>query len=87
MDIEKLLIFHINDSEDLPKSELTDANRLLPGEGVIPLCDILSRLKAAGYDKLASIELFRPEYWNWDPYELGKIAKEKTEKLLRKYWK
>ncbi|MDQ3179065.1 MAG: sugar phosphate isomerase/epimerase, partial [Acidobacteriota bacterium] len=31
---EKLFIFHINDAENLPKAELTDAQRLYPGEGI-----------------------------------------------------
>ncbi|MET0753857.1 MAG: sugar phosphate isomerase/epimerase, partial [Pyrinomonadaceae bacterium] len=33
---EKIFIFHINDAENLPKEELTDAHRLYPGTGILP---------------------------------------------------
>ena len=57
---EKIFIFHINDAEKLPKSELQDAHRLYPGEGVIPLKEIISRLKDIQYDGPVSLEMFRP---------------------------
>ena len=83
VDPQKLLIFHINDAEDLPKAQLTDAHRLLPGEGVIPLKGIIAALKGIGFDGVCSVELFRPEYWEWEPLKLAKEAKRKTEELLR----
>jgi 2-keto-myo-inositol isomerase len=83
VDPGKLLIFHINDSEDLPKPQLTDAQRLLPGEGVIPLLDILANLRTIGFDGLCSIELFRPAYWERPAGELAKDARAKTAVLLK----
>lgn len=83
VDPEKILIFHINDAEALPPSQLTDAHRLLPGEGVIPLREILQRLSSIGFDGLCSIELFRPAYWERDPEELARDAFRKTADLLR----
>lgn len=53
VDPKKLFIFHVNDAEPLPKNELQDANRLLPGDGVIPLREIVARLKRIGYDAVA----------------------------------
>lgn len=32
--------FHLDDLEDLPKEAITDAQRILPGQGVIPLDEI-----------------------------------------------
>jgi len=63
MDKDKLYILHINDGEDLPKQDLQDAHRLYPGEGVIPLKEIISKLREIRYDGPVSIEMFRPEYW------------------------
>ncbi len=83
VDPQKVFIFHINDAENLPPAQLTDAHRLLPGEGVIPLCEILERLDAIGFDGLCSIELFRPAYWERDPEELARDAHAKTATLLR----
>ncbi len=87
VDAAKIFIFHINDVEARPKETIEDAHRLLPGEGVIPLDDILTRLKRAGYDGLCSIELFRPEYWERDPAELAAAARAATLKVLRKHFR
>src|SRR5213075_1025948 len=40
LDPKRLFIFHINDAEDLPSGQLTDANRLLPGLGILKLKDM-----------------------------------------------
>ncbi|MBC8492729.1 MAG: sugar phosphate isomerase/epimerase, partial [Chloroflexi bacterium] len=87
VDPEKLLIFHINDVEDRPRQTIEDAHRLLPGEGVIPLDDILSGLKGIGFDGLCSIELFRPEYWERDPAELAAAARAATIEVLELYFR
>lgn len=79
---EKLFIFHINDAEDLPKEQLTDAHRLYPGLGILPIKEIKSRFDNIGYDIMVSIEIFRPEYWNHDPFEVAKLAKSHTEEVL-----
>jgi 2-keto-myo-inositol isomerase len=82
LDPGRLFIFHINDCEPLPRAELQDAHRLLPGEGVIRLREIIAGLKARGYHGIASVELFRPAYWELDPFALGESAREKTEPFL-----
>ncbi len=79
---EKLFIFHINDAEDLPKEKLTDAHRLYPGLGILPIKEIKKRFDKIGYDRMVSIEIFRPEYWNADPFEVARLAKAATEKVL-----
>ena len=79
---EKLFIFHINDAEDLPKAELTDAHRLYPGTGILPIQEIKQHFDKIGYDRMVSIEIFRPEYWDLDPFEVAKKAKAATEKVL-----
>ena len=76
LDPDRIYAFHLDDMEDLPKEAITDAHRLLPGQGVIPLDDILGRLKKIGYDGLCSVELFREEYWRMDPLELATKAYE-----------
>jgi len=86
VDPKKILIFHINDVEERPKETIEDAHRLLPGEGVIPLDDILIRLKHIGFDGLCSVELFRPEYWERDPEELAHVARVATLEVLETYF-
>lgn len=82
MNPEKLFIFHINDAENLPKEKLTDAHRLYPGTGILPIKEIKAKFDQIGYDRMVSIEIFRPEYWNEDPFEVARKAKAATEKVL-----
>jgi 2-keto-myo-inositol isomerase len=82
LDPTKIYTFHLNDMEDVPKEAITDSKRLLPGLGVIPLDDICAHLKGIGYDGPCAIELFRAEYWAWDPYELAVKAREAALEVL-----
>ena len=82
LDPEKIFIFHINDAENLPKESLTDAHRLYPGEGILPIKEIKERFDRIGYDRMVSIEIFRPEYWNENPFEVAKKARAATQKVL-----
>ena len=82
LDPARIFAFHLDDLEDLPKEAITDALRLLPGLGVLPLDDVCGRLSALGYDGDCSVELFRPEYWEWDPKELAVQARAAATKVL-----
>ena len=82
LDPKKLFIFHINGAEDLPKDQLNDSKRLYPGEGVLPIAKMKETLDKIGYDGPASVEIFRPEYWERDPFVVAKEAKEAAEKAL-----
>jgi len=81
---DRLILVHINDSEDLPKEELTDRNRLYCGEGVIPLTEILKRLEAKGYGGYLSVEIFREEYWRRDPATISREALRTLTRVMRR---
>lgn len=82
LDPARIFAFHLDDLEDTPKEAITDATRVLPGLGVVPLADICARLHAIGYDGPCSIELFRPEYWGWDPHRLAVAARKAAVRVL-----
>jgi 2-keto-myo-inositol isomerase len=82
LDPNLIQIFHINDAEDLPPEQLEDRHRLLPGLGILPLPEMLSAFRRIGYDKVTSVEIFRPEYWDRDPFELARDAYDATRKVL-----
>ena len=82
LDPQRIFAFHLDDLEDTPKEAITDATRVLPGLGVIPLDDVCRRLAAIGYDGPCSIELFRPEYWQWDPGALACKARAAALQVL-----
>lgn len=80
--LEKIFVYHINDCEDLPLGILDHCHRLMPGDGCIPVKQISDTLKSMGYNKIASVELFRPEYWKMDPEDVIRLCAEKTRKFL-----
>lgn len=80
--LEKIFVYHIDDCEDLPLGILDHCHRLFPGDGVIPLQELTNRLHKKGYEGIASLELFRPEYWAMDPADAIRIGAEKTRKFL-----
>ncbi len=82
LDEKRLFIFHINDAEDLPREELQDRHRLLPGLGVLPLKEIVAALRRINYQRVVSVEIFRPEYWERDPLELARAAHTATMRVL-----
>lgn len=83
LDPKLIQIFHINDAEDLPRDQLEDRHRLLPGLGILPLREMISAFRRIGYDKVASVEIFRPEYWGRDPFALARDARVATERVLK----
>jgi 2-keto-myo-inositol isomerase len=86
LDPRRIFAFHLDDLEDTPREAITDATRLLPGLGVVPLDDICARLQRIGYAGPCSVELFRPEYWRWDPQELALKAHQAALKVLSPYF-
>lgn len=80
--LEKIFVYHIDDCEDFPLGILDQCHRLFPGDGVIPLKEISSKLKKVGYAEIASLELFRPEYWEMEPEDVIRIGAKKTREFL-----
>jgi 2-keto-myo-inositol isomerase len=56
-------VFHLNDYPRIPREQIEDKDRVLPGEGVAPLAAILGVLRDNGCAPALSIELFNRGYW------------------------
>ena len=82
LDPNLLAVFHINDAEDRPQSELTDSHRLFPGLGILPLRAMISSFTRIGYDGATSVEIFRPEYWEMDALEVARKSHAATQHVL-----
>lgn len=82
LDASRVFIVHLDDAEAGDPAALADAQRLLPGEGVIPLRALITRLQTAGYRGAYSLELFRPEYWAWDPVDLARRGLASMRRLV-----
>jgi 2-keto-myo-inositol isomerase len=70
--VARLALVHINDAPSKPPREIEDADRLLPGDGVIRLADLFADLEARGYSGPVSLETFNPTYWNEDPASVAR---------------
>jgi len=81
-----IFVFHIDDCEDLPAGALRDRHRVWPGQGCIDLDAILRTLKEIGYGEMASVELFRPEYWEWDIERAIRTGYETASRVIRSYF-
>ncbi len=79
-------LVHINDVESKPREAMTDADRLLPGEGVLPLEAMLRALKANGYAGAYSLEVMRPAYRLRETGEYMADARRKVEQSLKRVY-
>lgn len=87
LDVKRIFGFHLDDVENIPLESYTDANRMLPGLGIARTGEICSRIAALGYDGFATVELFRPEYWEWEPLELVKRSHAAALEVLKPHFR
>jgi sugar phosphate isomerase/epimerase len=78
-------VFHINDyPADPPRDRISDRDRVMPGDGIAPLTQILRDLCAVGNRAVLSLELFNPDYWKQDPLDVAKIGLAKMKAAVNK---
>lgn len=78
-------LFHVQLS-DLPgvaRELATDGDRVLPGDGDLPLDAIVEHLRAISYAGYVSVELMNPSLWRVPPRQFGEIAMTALRKSLR----
>lgn len=82
---ESIAIFQFADAPANPgPDELKDADRVFPGDGILPLPEVLRDLKATGFGGCVSLELYNPNYWSQDLAQIAKTGLEKTVEVIRK---
>jgi len=78
-------VFHMNDyPADPPRDRISDRDRVMPGDGIAPLTQILRDLCAAGNRAVLSLELFNPDYWKQDSLTVAKIGLKKMKDAVNK---
>lgn len=77
-------LFHVQvcDLLDVPRELARDADRILPGEGDIPLAPLIEHLQQIGYRGCVSLELLNPQLWQTPARQLGEIGITCLRKLL-----
>jgi sugar phosphate isomerase/epimerase len=78
-----IVLFHINDAPRGEPADLRDADRLLPGEGVIDLISLLSTAHECGFDGYVSIEIFNEKLWAMEPSLAAEIAFESVDRIIK----
>lgn len=77
-------IFHVNDyPKDKDRSVIKDADRVYPGDGVAPLNEVFRTLRDIGYRGMLSLELFNPDYYKQDAFEVVKTGLAKTKAAVK----
>ena len=80
--VERLAMVHINDAPQKPPPEIEDADRLMPGLGVIRLPWLIAALQARGFAGPWSLETFNPGYWTEDPALVARRGMAALDDLL-----
>jgi sugar phosphate isomerase/epimerase len=76
-------VFHFNDyPAQPPRTQLTDADRVYPGDGVAPLRSLLQELSAGGFRVTLSLELFSRKLWNQDPLTVARTGLDKMKAVI-----
>lgn len=82
MDATRLALVHVNDCDAAPREIWTDRDRVLPGQGVLPLIEMLGIIRDKGYAGYCSLELFNRDHWEGNPFEVARLAHESLSRLL-----
>lgn len=80
-----LHVFHMNDyPAKIGRGKITDADRVMPGDGDAPLVALLRDLKKAGFRGHLSLELFNRTYWKQDAAQVAKVGLAKMKAVVAK---
>lgn len=78
-------VMHMNDyPADPPREKIADRDRVMPGDGIAPLPQILRSLRDNNSRAVLSLELFSQVYWEKDPLEVAKAGLAKMKAAVEK---
>ncbi len=85
IDGRALQVFHLNDyPADPPRERIGDRDRVMPGDGIAPLPQILKDLLDNGTETVLSLELFNQTYWQKDALQVAKEGLAKMKAAVQK---
>ncbi len=74
---------HFQDLREGPRELINNDSRLIPGDGIAPVVRILRKLAEKQYTGALSVELFRSEFVQGDPYAVASEIRPKCEGVMR----
>ena len=75
---------HFQDLLETPRELINNDSRLIPGDGIAPIVAILRKLADKGYAGSLSVELFRSEFVEGDPFQVATEIRSKCEAVMRR---
>jgi len=78
-------VLHMNDyPADPPREKIADRDRIMPGDGIAPLTQLLRDLRHKDGQTILSLALFSQAYWEKDPLEVAKIGLAKMKAAVER---
>ena len=74
---------HFQDLLDTPRELIDNDSRLIPGDGIAPVVRIIQKLAEKQYAGALSVELFRAELVQGDPFQVATEIRRKCEAVMR----
>ncbi|MBI1370101.1 MAG: TIM barrel protein [Planctomycetes bacterium] len=75
--------FHFNDYPAMDRAQVTDADRVYPGDGTAPIGQIINILRENRCNCYLSLELFNKALWQQDALTVAKTGLEKLRAVAR----
>lgn len=80
---DTIALVHMNDYPAQPgRDTISDADRVMPGDGIADWHVIQSALHNIGYDGYLSLELFNEEIWKQDPKQVAENGLAAMKKVM-----
>jgi 2-keto-myo-inositol isomerase len=79
-----LPVLHLNDyPAQPPRSQINDAARVFPGDGIAPLTPMLRTLHENRFDGFLSLEVFNRDYWRQDAHLVARTGIQKMRTAVQ----
>jgi 2-keto-myo-inositol isomerase len=77
-------LFHVQmcDVAGVPRELMTDADRVMPGDGDFRLDHVIRKLKSIDYTGAVSLELMNPQLWRANPKQVVELGLTALERLI-----
>jgi 2-keto-myo-inositol isomerase len=72
----------VSDLAGVPRELATDADRIFPGDGDLPLENFLGKLRARGYHGYVSLELMNPTLWQTKASQVAELGAAALRRVL-----
>ena len=78
-------LFHVqvSDLADVPREFAADGDRILPGDGNVPIDAVIRRLDEIDYRGAISVELLNPQIWRVPARQFGEIGTTAIRRYIR----